>query len=83
MYCNNILLQQSEAKTLTQPSHPVVGDEEITGNVEDERVQVPGVEGQCVVIVESIDLDVAQAHLVVGKDGVWVNRTGGDGWYQS
>lgn len=64
-------------------SHPVVGDEEVPGDVEDERVQVPGVEGQCVVIVESVDLGVTQAHLVVGEDGVRVHRAGGDGWDQS
>lgn len=64
-------------------SHPVVGDEQVTGDVEDERVQVPGVEGERVVVVEAVDLDVAQAHLVVGEDGVGVDRAGGDGWHQS
>lgn len=63
-------------------SHPVVGDEEIPCDVEDERVEVSGVEGQRVVVVEAVDLDVAQAHLIVGKDGVGVDRVGGDGWEQ-
>lgn len=37
-------MQQLEAALMLQ-SNPVVGDEEITGNVEDKRVQVPGVKG--------------------------------------
>lgn len=61
----------------------MVGDEQIAGDVEDERVQVPGVEGQRVVVVEPVDLDVAQAHLVVGEDGVRVHGAGGDGRHQS
>lgn len=63
-------------------SHPVVGDEEIPCNVEDESVEVSGVEGQRVVVVETVDLDVAKAHLIVGKDGVGVDRVGGDDWEQ-
>lgn len=63
-------------------SHPVVGDEEIPCDVEDERVEVSGVEGQRVVVVETVDLDVAKAHLIVGKDGVGVDRVGGDDWEQ-
>lgn len=63
-------------------SHPVVGDEEIPRYVEDERVEVSGVEGQRVVVVETVDLDVAKAHLIVGKDGVGVDRVGGDDWEQ-
>lgn len=40
-------MQQPEATetTLKPQSHPVVGDEEITGDVKDECVQVPRVEG--------------------------------------
>lgn len=59
-------------------SHPVVGDEDVPCDVEDERVEVSGVEGQRVVVVETVDLDVAKAHLIVGKDGVGVDRVGGD-----
>lgn len=58
---------------------PVLVDEEVAGRVEDERVQVLGVEDQRVVVVEAVDLDVRQAHLVVGEDGVGVQRAAHDG----
>lgn len=58
----------------------MVGDEDVSRYVEDESVQVAGVEGQGVVIVEAVDLDVAQAHFIVGKNSVWVGRVGGYDW---
>lgn len=58
-------------------TYSVLGDEDVSGYVEDEGVQLTGVEGQGVVIVEAVDLDVLQAHLVVGKDGVGVDRVVG------
>lgn len=53
--------------------YPVVRDEEIPRDVEDERVEVAGVEGQGVVVVKAVDLDVSQTHLIIGKDGVGVD----------
>lgn len=52
----------------------MLGDEDVSCYVEDEGVQLTGVEGQGVVVVEAVDLDVPQAHLVVGEDGVGVDR---------
>lgn len=63
-------------------THPVVGDEDVPGYVEDESVEVSGVEGQGVVVVEAIDLYVSQAHLIVGKNGVRVDWVGGYDWNQ-
>lgn len=54
-------------------THSVVRDEKIPCYVEDEGVEVSGVEGQGVVVVEAVDLYVSQAHLIVGKDGVRVD----------
>lgn len=51
----------------------MVRDEDIPRDVEDESVQVTGVERQGVVVVEAVDLDVSQAHLIVGKNGVRVD----------
>ncbi len=51
----------------------MVGDEDVPRYVEDEGVEVSGVEGQRVVVVEAVDLDVSQAHLIVGKNGVGVD----------
>lgn len=51
----------------------MVSDENVACYVEDEGVEVPGVERQGVVIVEAIDLCVPQAHLIVCKNGVRVN----------
>lgn len=53
--------------------YPVVSDEKIPRYVEDESVEVAGVEGQGVVVVKAVDLDVSQAHFIVGKDGVGVD----------
>lgn len=58
----------------------MLGDEDVSCYVEDERVELAGVKGQGVVIVEAIDLYVAQAHLVIGKNGVGVNRASGHNW---
>lgn len=55
-------------------THPVVCDENVPGHIEDKGVEVAGVEGQGVVIVKAIDLNVLQAHLIVGKYCVWVDR---------
>lgn len=51
----------------------MVSDEDVPCYVEDEGVEVAGVEGQGVVVVEAIDLCVSQAHLIVGKNGVRVD----------
>ena len=50
-------------------------DQEVAGGVEDLRVQRVRVLGQRVVVVEAVDLDVAQADLVVGVDGRGVQQT--------
>lgn len=60
----------------------MVSYENVPGYVEDHCVEMAGVERQGVVIVEAVDLCVSQAHLVVGKNGVGVDRVGGDGWSQ-
>lgn len=52
----------------------MVCDENVPGHIEDKGVEVAGVEGQGVVIVKAIDLNVLQAHLIVGKYCVWVDR---------
>lgn len=66
------------------PSHSwtysVLGDQDVSCYVEDQVVQLTGVEGQGVVVVEAVDLDVLQAHLVVWKDGVGVDRVVGNDW---
>lgn len=63
----------------TQPGvvrpHLVVLDQDVTGGIEDLRVQRVRVLGQGVVVVEAVDLDVAQADLVVGIDGRGVQET--------
>lgn len=51
----------------------MISDEDVPCNVEDEGVEVSRVECQSVVIVEAVDLDVSQAHLIVGKNCVGVN----------
>lgn len=61
-------------------THSVVRDEDIPRYVEDESVQVTGVERQGVVIVEAVDIDVSQAHLVVGKNVVRVDQVVGYDW---
>lgn len=60
----------------------MVSDEDVPCYVEDEGVEVSGVERQGVVVVEAIDLYVSQAHLIVGKNGVRVDRVGGYDWDQ-
>lgn len=55
-------------------THPVLIDEDVSGDVEYECVKVPGVERQCVIIVKAIDLNVLQTHLIISKDGVWVHK---------
>lgn len=55
-------------------------DENMSSHVEDQGVEVAGVKGQGVVVVEAIDLNVLQAHLVVGKNGVRIHKVVGDGW---
>lgn len=54
-------------------TYPVFSDKDVPCYVEDEGVEVAGVKGQGVIIVEAIDLYVSEAHLVVGKDGVGVD----------
>lgn len=46
-------------------TYSVLGDQDVSCDVEDEVVQLAGVEGQGVVVVEAVDPDVLQAHLVV------------------
>lgn len=46
-------------------TYSVLGDQDVSRYVEDKVVQLIGVEGQGVVVVEAVDLDVLQAHLVV------------------
>lgn len=58
----------------------MLGDEDVSCDVEDECVELAGIKRQRVVIVEAVDLDVSQAHLVVGKNGVRVNTAGGHNW---
>lgn len=60
----------------------MVSDEDVPCYVEDEGVEVSGVERQGVVVVEAIDLYVSQAHLIVGKNGVRVDGVGGYDWDQ-
>lgn len=57
----------------TPATNPVFSDENVPGYVEDQGVEVAGVECQGVIIVEAIDLYVSQAHFVVGKNGIWVD----------
>lgn len=61
-------------------TYSVLGDQDVSCYVEDKVVQLAGVEGQGVVVVEAVDLDVLQAHLVVCKDGVRVDRVVGHDW---
>lgn len=63
-------------------THIVVCDENVPRYVEDQGVQVPGVESQGVVIVEAVDLGVSEAHLIVCKNGVRVDGVGENGWDQ-
>lgn len=51
----------------------MLGDEDVPCDVEDEGVEVAGVKGKSVIIVETIDLDVSQTHFIVGKDDVRVD----------
>lgn len=60
----------------------MIGDEDVPCYVEDERVEVAGVERQGVVIVKAVNLCVPQAHLIVSKYGVGVDRVGGHEWDQ-
>lgn len=55
-------------------------DENISSYIEDQSVEMAGVKGQRVVVVEAVDLDVLQAHLVIGKNGVRIHRVVWDGW---
>lgn len=52
-------------------------DEDVPCYVEDEGVEMAGVERQGVVIVEPVDLNVSKAHLIVGKNSVGVDRVSG------
>lgn len=54
-------------------THPVFSDENVPCYVEDEGVEVAGVECQGVVVVKAVDFYVSQAHLIVGKNGVRVD----------
>lgn len=54
----------------------MVSDEDVPCYVEDESVEMAGVECQSVVVVEPVDLYVSQTHLIVGKNCVWVDRVG-------
>lgn len=58
-------------------THPVLSDEDVPCYVEDEGVEVTGVKRQGVIIVKAIDLCVSEAHLIVGEDGVRVDRVCG------
>ncbi len=55
-------------------THPVLVNEDVSGDVEYECVKVMGVKRQCVIIVKAIDLNVLQTHLIISKDGVWVHK---------
>lgn len=57
-----------------------LGDQDVSCYVENKGVQLTGVEGQGVVVVEAVDLNVLQAHLIVWKDGVGVDRAVGHDW---
>lgn len=50
-------------------------NQDVTGSVEDLRVQCVCILGQGVVVVKAIDLDILQADLVVGINGCWVQET--------
>ena len=50
-------------------------NQDVAGGIEDLRVQGVRVLGQGVVVVEAVDLDVAQADLIVGIDGRGVQET--------
>lgn len=62
--------------------YPVFVDEKVPGSVEDECVEVLGIEHQRVIVIKAIDLDVRQAHLIVGENGVWIQQVVHDGWNQ-
>ena len=49
-------------------------DQEVPGYIEDEGVELVGVESQRVVVVKPINLYVSEAHFVVGKNSVRVDR---------
>ena len=49
-------------------------DQEVSCYIEDEGVEVVGVESQRVVIVKPVNLYVSEAHFVVGKNSVRVDR---------
>lgn len=59
--------------------YPVFIDEQVPCGVEDERVEVLGVEHQGVIIIKAVYLDVREAHLVVGENGIWVQQVVHDG----
>lgn len=46
-------------------TYPELGDQDVSCYVENKGVQLTGVEGQGVVVVEAVDLNVLQAHLIV------------------
>lgn len=49
-------------------------DKNISSHIEDQSVEMFGVKGQGVVVIEAVDLDILQAHLVVGKNGVRIPK---------
>lgn len=55
-------------------TYPVLLNEDVPGDVENEGVKMTGVESQSVVIIKAVDLNVLQAHLIIGKDGVWIYK---------
>lgn len=59
--------------------YPVFIDEQVPCSVEDERVEVLGVEHQGIIIIKAVYLDVREAHLVVGENGIWVQQVVHDG----
>lgn len=62
--------------------YPVFVDEKVPGSVEDERVEMFGIEHQGVIVVEAIYLDVRQAHLIVRENGIWIQQVVHDGGNQ-
>lgn len=69
-------------KTTNESTDPVLLDENVSSDAENQSVEMTGVEGQCVIVVKTIDLNVLQAHLIVGKDGIWIHRVVRDHWNQ-
>lgn len=59
--------------------YPVLVDEKVPGSVEDECVEVLGIEHQGVIVIKAVYLDVRQAHLIVRENGVWIQQVVHDG----